>query len=49
MIILPLQESEWLPQQLAATFPWLRVVVSLRDPISQAIAMHLHNVMHARE
>ncbi|PSC68100.1 deacetylase sulfotransferase [Micractinium conductrix] len=42
-------ESEWLPQQLAATFPWLRVVVSLRDPISQAIAMHLHNVMHARD
>ncbi len=35
--------------QLASTFPWLRVVISLRDPISQAIAMHLHNVMHGRE
>lgn len=32
--------------QLAATFPWLRVVVSLRDPISQAIAMYNHNVQH---
>lgn len=42
-------EADWMASQLAATFPWLRVVVSLRDPISQAIAMHLHNVMHQRE
>ncbi|KAL4443805.1 hypothetical protein ABPG75_011542 [Micractinium tetrahymenae] len=42
-------EADWIAAQLAATFPWLRVVVALRDPISQAIAMHLHNVMHKRE
>lgn len=42
-------EADWMPRQLAETFPWLRVVISLRDPISQAIAMHLHNVMHQRE
>jgi hypothetical protein len=43
-----LQEADWFAEQLLATMPWLKVVVSLRDPISQAIAMHLHNVGHGR-
>ncbi|KAI3428273.1 hypothetical protein D9Q98_006652 [Chlorella vulgaris] len=41
-------EADWFAEQLLATMPWLKVVVSLRDPISQAIAMHLHNVGHGR-
>jgi hypothetical protein len=43
-----LQEGEWLAEQLAGTFPWLKVVISMREPISQAIAMHLHNLLHGR-
>ena len=42
------QEADWFAERLAATMPWLRVVVSMRDPISQAIAMHLHNIAHGR-
>ncbi|EFN58048.1 hypothetical protein CHLNCDRAFT_142285 [Chlorella variabilis] len=41
-------EADWFAERLAATMPWLRVVVSMRDPISQAIAMHLHNIAHGR-
>lgn len=43
-----LQESDWLPEQLAAAFPWLKMAISMREPISQAIAMLLHNVQHGR-
>ena len=42
------QEADWLAAQLAEAFPWLKLVISMRDPISQAIAMHLHNVAHGR-
>ncbi|EFN58047.1 hypothetical protein CHLNCDRAFT_142283 [Chlorella variabilis] len=37
------EESDWLPEQLAAAFPWLKMAISMREPISQAIAMLLHN------
>jgi hypothetical protein len=43
-----LQEGEWLAQQLAQELPWVKMVVSLREPISQALAMHLHNLSHNR-
>ena len=43
-----MQEGEWLAEQLAGTFPWLKVVISMREPISQAIAMHFHNLAHGR-
>jgi hypothetical protein len=42
------QEAHWLAEQLKETFPWLKLVISMRDPISQAIAMHLHNLSHNR-
>lgn len=41
-------EGPWLAARVAAAFPWLRVVISMRDPISQALAMHLHNLSHGR-
>lgn len=42
------QEAEWLAAQLKQELPWVKLVVSLRDPISQALAMHLHNLAHNR-
>ena len=44
-----LQDGHWLAEQLKATFPWLKLVISMRDPISQALAMHLHNLAHNRK
>lgn len=41
-------EGVWFAGHLAATFPWLRVLISMRDPISQALSMHLHNLSHNR-
>ncbi|PSC68106.1 sulfotransferase [Micractinium conductrix] len=42
------QEGGWLAAQMAEALPWVKVVVSMRDPISQALAMFLHNYMHNR-
>ncbi|KAL4443808.1 hypothetical protein ABPG75_011545 [Micractinium tetrahymenae] len=42
------QEGGWLAAQVAQQLPWVRVVISMRDPISQALAMFLHNYMHNR-
>lgn len=41
-------EGEWLAQQVAQELPWVKMVVSLREPISQSLAMHLHNLSHNR-
>lgn len=41
-------EGKWLAGQLRDLFPWLRIVVSMREPISQAIAMLNHNLEHKR-
>lgn len=43
-----LQEGGWLAAQVAEQLPWVKVVISMRDPISQALAMFLHNYMHNR-
>lgn len=43
-----LQEGGWLAAQMAEQLPWVKVVISMRDPISQALAMFLHNYMHNR-
>ena len=42
------QEGLWLAPRLREAFPWLRLVISMRDPISQALSMHLHNLSHNR-
>jgi len=42
------QEGSWLAPQVAQQLPWVKIVVSMRDPISQALAMFLHNYMHNR-
>ncbi|KAL4429841.1 hypothetical protein ABPG77_010958 [Micractinium sp. CCAP 211/92] len=41
-------ESKWLAGQLQDLFPWLKIVVSMREPISQAIAMVFHNLDKGR-
>ncbi|PSC68517.1 sulfotransferase [Micractinium conductrix] len=41
-------EGRWLAAQLHDLFPWLKIVVSMREPISQAIAMIFHNIEHNR-
>lgn len=41
-------EGHYMAERLKATFPWVKVVISMRDPISQALAMHLHNLSHNR-
>ncbi|KAL4437389.1 hypothetical protein ABPG75_004528 [Micractinium tetrahymenae] len=41
-------ESRWLAGQLRDLFPWLKIVVSMREPISQAIAMVFHNLDKGR-
>lgn len=42
------QEAAWLPERLAQNFPWLKIIISMRDPISQAMALYLHNIAHDR-
>ncbi|KAI7837039.1 hypothetical protein COHA_009116 [Chlorella ohadii] len=37
-------EGRWLAPQMAHLFPWLRMIVSMREPISQAISMVFHNL-----
>lgn len=41
-------EGHWMAAGAARLFPWLKVVIAMRDPISQALAMHLHNLSHGR-
>lgn len=43
-----LQEGQWLAPQLRATFPWAKLAISMRDPISQSLSMYLHNFSHNR-
>lgn len=40
--------GEWLAPQLRELMPWVKLVLSLREPISQAISMLKHNLDHDR-
>ncbi|KAL4429840.1 hypothetical protein ABPG77_010957 [Micractinium sp. CCAP 211/92] len=42
------QAGSWLAPQLRELMPWLKLVLSLREPISQAISMLQHNLDHGR-
>ncbi|KAL4437388.1 hypothetical protein ABPG75_004527 [Micractinium tetrahymenae] len=42
------QAGDWLAPQLRELMPWLKLVLSLREPISQAISMLQHNLDHDR-
>jgi hypothetical protein len=37
-------EGKWLAPQMHQLFPWLKLIVSMREPISQAISMVFHNL-----
>ena len=42
------QSGEALAAGVRATFPWLKIVVSMREPISRAISMLVHKDSHAK-
>lgn len=41
-------EGRWLAMQLMEIYPWLKIVMTMREPISQAIAMLNHQLDHKR-
>ncbi|KAI3429845.1 hypothetical protein D9Q98_010157 [Chlorella vulgaris] len=41
-------EGRWLAMQLREHFPWIKIVLTMREPISQAISMLNHQLDHKR-